>query len=342
MSDEKKNDKITKDDWDPWVISGAALRGFGNYTLNVASSCVDFAWGIKSAAQGLRGPKFTDPAHAQDLKEASILSGLILLNEIPWNPASDEAREAYALAYPGLAAEESLEEAIDRLGDHPQALEGLLSGIKGKLMEIRSADLLEETLPIGLEVRLAESPTQSGHDLEWIAADGTIFGVAQVKATQSKDAILQHYQDHPDIPVITTRENAQALGDHPALAANQPDISLTDLDQEMEALAGATGSLDTLPLGASAVLVWHLGWSDGDLGDRLSAAGETLGRNTPAVIVAGLVSTVSPWWLVMFFAFGARWATGEGEKQRIKAWNEFKSRWGSVFIDVPAKIRRSM
>lgn len=313
-----------------WEIAGAIFRGVGNYSWHAAQSTFDFGLGVFNAARGKTGSEFSDPENSRDLREASIVSGVVILNEIPLNPASAEAKEAFAMAYPGLASEESLEEAIQRLEDHPQSLEGLLSGIKGKLMEMRSAELLTETLPAGSSIRLAESPTQPGHDLEYITAGGEVFGVAQVKATQSTAAILDHYQLHPQIPVITTRENAAALGDHPALASHQPDLSHADLDREMDLLAEASGPLDAIPLGAAAVVIWNLGMGDGDLGDRLSAAGETLGRNTPATLAAGLAASVAPWWLVIPVAFGARWITGEGEKDRVAAWNAFKQRWSGL------------
>lgn len=323
---EKKSEKLI----DPWEITRTLARGAGRYGASTAGACVDLAWGIHNAVKGIRGPRFNDPAHSRDLKEAGAVTGLVLLNEVPWNPASEEAREAYALAYPGLSSKESLEEAIHRLQDHPESLEGLLSGIKGKMMEMRSADLLGDSLPEGSEVKLAGSTTQPGYDLEFHAPDGSIFGVAQVKATESPAAILDHYQLHPQIPVITTQENAAALGNHPALAAQQPDISHADLEQEMAALQDATGAIDALPLGAGAVVIWHLATGEGTTSDRLVDAAGALGRNTPAILAAGAVGGLTGGALIpiLITTFGTRWITGEGEKSRLKAWADFKKRWG--------------
>ena len=319
----------TEETTSPWKIAGALAWGAAHYGINAAGSCLDFAIGAHNAVRGIPGPQFADPDHAQDLKEAGVVTGLVLLSEIPWNPASEEAKEAYALAYPGLASKESLEEAIQRLDSQPQALEGLLAGIKGKMMEVRSADLLAETLPAGVEVQLASSPTQAGYDLEFQSSSGELFGVAQVKATETPQAILDHYQQYPHIPVITTQENVEALGDHPILATQQPGISNAELGEELAALENVTGAIEAVPLGASAVLLWHLGTGEGSFGDRLQTGATVLGRNTPAVLMGGLAGMITggTLWIVLPVVFGSRWLTGEGQKYRLSVWKSMKQRW---------------
>ena len=181
----------------------------------------------------------------------------------------------------------------------------------------------------GVEVQLASSPTQAGYDLEFQSSSGELFGVAQVKATETPQAILDHYQQYPHIPVITTQENVEALGDHPILATQQPGISNAELGEELAALENVTGAIEAVPLGASAVLLWHLGTGEGSFRDRLQTGATVLGRNTPAVLMGGLAGMITggTLWIVLPVVFGSRWLTGEGQKYRLSVWESMKQRW---------------
>jgi hypothetical protein len=263
------------------------------------SSC-DTMIGVYRAAKGKPGSRPDDPAVRGDLQEAAVVGGLLLVDATLETAAPAEMQRAFAAAYPGLAVNESVDDAIARLDENPDALEGLLSGIKGKLFEQRAADALSGELPDGTHVKLATSATQPGHDLEFISDSGEVYGVLQAKAVSTPGEIIEHYERYPEIPVIATEEVRATLADHPAI-----------------------------PLGTSAVLLWHLSTGEGDLEARLCRAGDVIGRNVPMVLVAGAVGTLTgTLWCVIPAAMYTRWLTGEGKKARQSAWNRFTQRMG--------------
>jgi hypothetical protein len=54
-----------------------------------------------------------------------------------------------------------------------------------------------------------------------------------------------------------------------------------------------------------------------------------IGRNVPAVLVAGAVGTLTgTLWCVIPAAIYTRWLTGEGQRVRQSAWSRFKQRMG--------------
>jgi hypothetical protein len=292
------------------------------------SSC-DTMIGVYRAAKGKPGSRPDDPAVRGDLQEAAVVGGLLLVDATLETAAPAEMQRAFAAAYPGLAVNESVDDAIARLDENPDALEGLLSGIKGKLFEQRAADALSGELPDGTHVKLATSATQPGHDLEFISDSGEVYGVLQAKAVSTPGEIIEHYERYPEIPVIATEEVRATLADHPALAKWQPDIAVSDLDQEMAQLVEGASSIEAIPLGTSAVLLWHLSTGEGDLEARLCRAGDVIGRNVPMVLVAGAVGTLTgTLWCVIPAAMYTRWLTGEGKKARQSAWNRFTQRMG--------------
>ena len=294
----------------------------------IMSSCDTIIGGYR-AARGEAGSDPVDPAARGDLQEAALVGGLLLVDATLETAAPAEMQRAFAAAYPGLAVDESVDDAIARLDENPDALEGLLSGIKGKLFEQRAADALSGELPGGARVELATSATQPGHDLEFIRDSGEVYGVLQAKAVSTPAEIIEHYERYPEIPVIATEEVRATLADHPALARWQPDVAVSDLDDEMAHLVDGASSIEAIPLGTSAVLLWHLSTGEGDLEARLCRAGDVIGRNVPAVIVAGAVGTLTgTLWCVIPAAIYTRWLTGEGKKVRQSAWARFTQRWG--------------
>ena len=297
----------------------------------IMSSCDTIIGGYR-AARGEAGSDPVDPAARGDLQEAALVGGLLLVDATLETAAPAEMQRAFAAAYPGLAVNESVDDAIARLDENPDALEGLLSGIKGKLFEQRAADALSGELPEGARVELATSATQPGHDLEFIRDSGEVYGVLQAKAVSTPAEIIEHYERYPEIPVIATEEVRATLADHPALARWQPDVAVSDLDDEMAQLVDGASSIEAIPLGTSAVLLWHLSTGEGDLEARLCRAGDVIGRNVPAVIVAGAVGTLTgTLWCVIPAAIYTRWLTGEGQKARQSAWTRFEQ-WLGVKV----------
>ncbi|MDE0959119.1 MAG: hypothetical protein OSB12_10865, partial [Planctomycetota bacterium] len=299
------------------MVGRSGIRWLNSAVLSMGDFCI----GGFCAVRGKPGIPLDDPGARGDLRESAVVGGLLLVDATLETAAPEEMERVFAAAYPGLSVDESVDDAIARLEENPAALEGLLSGIKGKLFEQRAADALSGELSDGTRVELATSATQPGHDLEFISDSGEVYGVLQAKAVSSVDEIIEHYQRYPEIPVIATEEVRATLADHPALANWQPEIAVADLDQEMAQLVEGASSIEVIPLGTSAVLLWHLSTGEGDLEMRLCRAGDVIGRNVPAVLVAGAVGTLTgTLWCVIPAAIYARWLTGEGQKKRQSVW----------------------
>ncbi|MBT5737992.1 MAG: hypothetical protein HN891_01165 [Planctomycetes bacterium] len=303
------------------------LRGGYRFGKAGLTSTIDLGTGVVRAVKGKRGRKVGEPGTRQDAAEATAVSALLTAEFLQQGSVPEEIESAYARAYPGLAADESFAEAVNRLDGDPAALEGLLSGIKGKLFEQRAAAELAADLPDGESVQLAASATQPGHDLEHIDADGELIGLLQAKAVATPEAVLDHLARHPDIPVITTGEVQQALAGHPALATWQPQILHVELSQEVSDAAVEVAGPSLLPFGATTVVAIRLATGDGSIDDRLCDAGEDIGRNFPAIMVASAVGTVTGTiWLAIPAAWGTRWLIGEGTVYRQQVWESLKQK----------------
>ena len=78
--------------------------------------------------------------------EEAVAAASIALWSI-WDQVNvpDSLIQAYEAQYPGLADEQSLLEQWQEVqADGPDAANGFLSGLKGKLAEIRAAEMLEQ------------------------------------------------------------------------------------------------------------------------------------------------------------------------------------------------------
>ena len=84
---------------------------------------------------------------------------------------SDQLHESYAAQYPNLAAEHSLHDHWEAVQDRgPESMVGFVSGLKGKLAEIRAAEILENEEYT--DVNIAANPAQESWDISAINPDG--------------------------------------------------------------------------------------------------------------------------------------------------------------------------
>lgn len=131
---------------------------------------------------------------------ATYLFGYLHVGEIP-----QDVLDAYNAAYPGMASAISLEEVIKDKSD--EQLEGLVSGIKGKLFELRYANYLNDGhLPDGYRAELAPSATMPGWDLIVVDSNNLVDQELQLKATESVEYVQKALERYPDINVVTTEE----------------------------------------------------------------------------------------------------------------------------------------
>lgn len=130
----------------------------------------------------------------------SVIHGYYHIDYIP-----EEVEEAYKAAYPVKSQTENLRDIIEDADDAEVA--GLISGIKGKLFEMRYVEFLNEGhLPDGYEAVLAESATNPGWDIAILDNNGITVNELQMKATDSVDYIKTALERYPDIDIVTTEE----------------------------------------------------------------------------------------------------------------------------------------
>ena len=99
----------------------------------------------------------------------------------------EEVEKAYIAAYPIKSQTDSLKDIIEDAD--ADELSGLISGVKGKLFEMRYADFLNDGhLPDGYEAVLAESAVNPGWDIAIVDDDG--FVVWQIQKEGLKNSIL--------------------------------------------------------------------------------------------------------------------------------------------------------
>ena len=130
----------------------------------------------------------------------SVIHGYYHIDYIP-----EEVEEAYKAAYPIKSQTDNLRDIIED-ADNTE-LAGLISGIKGKLFEMRYVDFLNDGhLPDGYEAVLAESATNPGWDIAILDNNGITVNELQMKATDSVDYIKTALERYPDIDIVTTEE----------------------------------------------------------------------------------------------------------------------------------------
>jgi hypothetical protein len=181
---------------------------------------------------------FAKPLTPDDWVDAAMLGG-IELSEIIKGHVTDadlapRVIEAFHAQFPQV--EGSFVEFVR--GNHGQAeLQGIVSGIKGKLFELEYVDYLNHGhLPAGHVAELAHSATQPGWDIAIHDASGHTVELLQAKATQSI-AYVKHALDvYPNIDVVTTHEVFTALHD-PDVRQHLIDSGMSEHALELKAQA---------------------------------------------------------------------------------------------------------
>lgn len=159
-----------------------------------------------------------------------------------------ELNDAFRLAYPGLAATESLQEAAARLGEGgPASLVGLVSGIKGKLAELSAVDVLEDRF--GIDFELATDPTQPIWDLVGKTIDGKeVLVQVKLRGAERAGEIAQAMSESPEVGFAVGSELHAALIDkYPEFADRLVDLGMENLvvtdnvEEALETLAEVEG-----------------------------------------------------------------------------------------------------
>lgn len=168
-----------------------------------------------------------------------------------------DVERAFQLAYPGLAAKTDFAETVRRMDDADE-LQGLASGVKGKLFEIQYVEYLNDGhLPAGYTAALAKSATQTGWDIQILGPDGHLKEVIQAKATDSANYVQEALERYTHIDVVTTSEvHSQLVMQGFSEQVIDSGISESALQQMVEGAAdGAAIHFTWMPSALSLALI---------------------------------------------------------------------------------------
>lgn len=154
---------------------------------------------------------------ARDWVDSAVLAGESvpgLIHAIQAGSLSDadldpQVPEAFHLQYPNVQG--SFTDFV-QVHQDPEELRGVISGVKGKLFELRHVSYLNEHLPEGYAAHLADSPTQPGYDLVIEGPDHQL-DYLQDKFTSSAALLREAADRWPDIDIAVPHEVAQQLTD---------------------------------------------------------------------------------------------------------------------------------
>ena len=232
----------------------------------------------------------------------------------------DDIQQAYERAYPDLAQQESLQDAVAHADD--SELQGFIAGIKGKLFEMRYADYLNDGhLPAGFTAKLADSPTNPGWDIGIYDGNGILNEELQLKATDSVQYVQEALEKYPHIDIVTTDEvysqlAMQGFSDH-VTDSGISDSELTDFVHE--SLSQANVEFDWMPSLLPFLIIGFFVGRKSDLTDyeKGKEFGHRSVKSYIAHICGGAVLLVThTWWLGLLGAVGSRLVMGHFKSRR--------------------------
>jgi hypothetical protein len=250
------------------------------------------------------------------LLQMTFLGGDSLATYLKEGRIPEAIEKAYRLQYPELANQHSLLDELNRL-DTSQ-IRGLISGIKGKLFELRYLDYLNEGhLPAGYHATLAESANQPGWDIVVTGPEQHTSEVIQLKATESVAYVEHALATYPHIDVVTTSE----VYNHLALlgtATNVSDSGISDAALTQVVTDGLDASHVHMHVGPPALALAIAAWSsyrrdDLDRYEKSKLLGEKGTKSWLAYLAGGALAVATQtWWLAIFGSTGARMMLEKG------------------------------
>jgi len=318
---------------------GGVVRGAAEVTSNVVDAAALPASSIEAMradlrtlgqAEMLRSERLMQRIESaqkrrrkDELLDLLVVGGITLAQALrsPGSVPADVER-AFDLAYPDLTQTESFSEAVDRMPS--DELVGLVSGVKGKLFELKLVDHLNSGgLPDGFHASLPPSATQPGWDIQITDAQGQVSELLQAKATESASYVKDALERYPDIDVTTTSEvHAQLVAMGLAQNVNNSGISEAMLQVKVEAAAQAGGTFDASDLVPSSIGLAVIALSvfmGKDAG--LREKGSSFGMRSAKAGAAGAVGKMAmvatqTWWLGLIAGVGSSWLSSKGHGKR--------------------------
>lgn len=189
--------------------------------------------------RALSSEDFLDSAVIGGVGVAEIIAGKVAESQIP-----ADVVEAFRMQYPQHGS--SFVEAVQGLYDDPDALAGLISGVKGKLFELDYAAWLNDGhLPAGWTAEVAQAANNPGWDIAIRDEHGHIAEFLQAKATQSIAYVREAIAAHPDIDVVVPHELYEQLAQQPEFLEHLVDghQNLTEVAGHVESAVDHAGDV---------------------------------------------------------------------------------------------------
>lgn len=262
------------------------------------------------------------------LFDSGIISGTLIADMLTGKtevPA--EIQKAYERAYPRLADREGFREAASQYDD-PDELQGFLSGIKGKLFEMKYVDDLNSgKLPNGYGAFIADSPTQEEWDIGIKGPNNELVEVFQLKATDSLNYVKEAIDTYPDVDIVTTSELESQILMHAAELEGVETIASEIANEGLSASveSAASSGFDGFDLpnpkfpAITLALIAFSAYSEKDASiyKRSYSFGE---RGAKSMIAYGagrfIAGITNVWWIGLLGAIVTRYIADIGRKKK--------------------------
>ena len=194
----------------------------------------------QSSGQHLTALLNTDRTFYAAEYAAGISSGLwLIFDSINVN---DNIHAAYEAQYPNLAADHSLYDHVqEMMSREGEAIQGFISGLKGKMAEFNAAQQLESAGYA--DVSIAADPTQAVFDITATTPDGAVtFWQVKTGTADYADQVQDAMAESPDVSFAVSSEIYEAIAETPQEAA----AAVLDIGQDWALVAGIQDGLETL------------------------------------------------------------------------------------------------
>lgn len=243
-------------------------------------------------ARGIPSEDWLDACVVGGATLTDVLAGRVAETDLP-----PELVEAFHAQYPHAGG---LVEKIQELHDDPEALRGLVSGLKGKLFELEYVDFLNDGhLPAGHLAELAASPTQAGWDVVIHGPDGSIVEQLQLKATADLQLIHQALERYPDFDIVVPSDVFDAAEVKGYLAGHVVDSGI-DLQDVADQVGGAIDTAasagpDLFPEMAFLFIAAHFAYQLAQRERSPEAILRAAGRRAVKAGIAGALGGAAAW-----------------------------------------------
>ncbi|WP_220719125.1 hypothetical protein [Agarivorans litoreus] len=261
-----------------------------------------------------QGSQFRELHRDRSQLDAIFLCGESLASLLSQGSIDSIIEEAYAAQYPGLAEQMTFLDKVRELETDAQLL-GFISGVKGKLFELKYVDYLNDgNLPDGYEAQVVELANQPGWDIEIIGPNGGVQEILQAKATDSIHYVQAALDKYPSIDIVTTEEVYSQLvlagaGDG-VLSSGFTNEDITD--EVVNAANAAELNLDFMPPVITMAFIAFTSFKEESLTlyQKARTAGERSGTAYYCYLLGnGVAVATNTWWLGVVGSVTSRYMT---------------------------------